>query len=98
MAGSLSIEWSSAASMHLDNFYNYILNLWSVKEAEKFLDQVQEFENIITKFPNAFISSKRKTRYRNGLIHKHVSAIYEVRKSKIIIVALIDNRSMNKLR
>ena len=98
MAESLSIEWSSSASSNLDNFYKYIANEWSFIDAEKFLDQVQEFENVVASFPTAFITSKRQKKYRIGLIHRHVSAIYEVRKSKIFIVALIDNRSKPKFK
>jgi hypothetical protein len=93
MEESLSVEWSEPAAIQLDNFYKFIFEKWSFKEAEKFLDQVQEFESIISRFPKAFIQSSKKKKYRIGLIHKHVSAIYEIRKTKIIMVALIDNRS-----
>lgn len=98
MAGRLSIEWSLNASINLDNFYSFICDQWSLKDAERFLNQVQEFENIIAEFPNAFIGSRKRKKYRIGLIHKHVSAVYEIRKSSIIIVALIDNRAKPKFR
>lgn len=97
MGESLSIKWSETAVEQLDNFYHLILHQWSFKEAEKFLDQVQEFEAIIASHPKAFIKSKRN-KYRIGLIHKHVSVVYEIAKSKILIVALIDNRSKTMLR
>ena len=98
MAELLNIEWLVNASLHLDHFYNYILKEWSFREAEQFLDQVQEFEKIIAQFLNAFIGSRKRKKYRIGLIHKHVSAVYEFRKSKLYIVALIDNRSKQKFK
>ena len=98
MEEPLNIEWSESASEHLDIFYNYLLTEWSFKEAEKFFDQVQEFEYTISYFPKSFIQSKRRKRYRIGLIHRYVSAIYEVRKNDIVIIALIDNRSNKKVR
>ncbi len=98
MDGPLNIEWSEKALEHLDTFYNYLLTEWSFKEAEKFFDQVQEFEFTISCFPKSFIQSKRKKRYRIGLIHHYVSAIYEVRKNDVVIIALIDNRSNKKVR
>lgn len=98
MAERLSIEWSANASLNLDSFYTFILNQWSFAEAERFLDQVQEFENIIAEYPNAFIGSRKRKKYKIGLIHKHVSGVYEIKKSKIFIVALIDNRAKPKFR
>ena len=98
MAEPLGIEWSERASEHLDAFYNYLLLEWSFKDAEKFLDQVQEFEFTISYFPKSFIQSKKVKRYRIGLVHRYVSAIYETRKEDIVIVALIDNRSNKKIR
>ena len=97
MAEPLNIEWSENASKHLDAFYNYLLKEWSFREAEKFLDQVQEFEFTISYFPKSFVQSRKKKRYRIGLVHRYVSAIYVVRKSVIVIIALIDNRSNKKV-
>ena len=98
MEEALNVEWSEAAVEQLDNFYRYLLEKWSFTEAEKFLDRTQEFEAIIARHPNAFIRSAKKKNYRIGLIHQHVSAIYEVQKSKVFIVALIDNRAKPKFR
>ncbi len=94
----LNIEWSEIAALQLDKFYNYILFEWTSREAEKFLDQVQEFELIVSKYPLAFIQSKRKKQYRIGLVHRNVSAIYQIKANKIVIIALIDNRSSKKVR
>ena len=98
MEESLSVEWSHAAVVQLNNFYDFISEQWSFKEAEKFLDHVQEFEFVIGKFPKAFIQSPKKKKYRIGLINKQVTAIYEIRKTKILIVALIDNRAKPRFR
>jgi plasmid stabilization system protein ParE len=98
MVEPLNIEWSENASKNLDAFYQYLLDEWSFREAEKFLDQVQEFEFTISYFPKSFVQSKKRKRYRIGLVHRYVSAIYEVRKSDIVIIALIDNRSNKKVR
>ena len=86
------------ASKKLDAFYQYLLDEWSFRDAEKFLDQVQEFEFTISYFSKSFVQSKKRKRYRIGLVHRYVSAIYEVRKSDIVIIALIDNRSNKKVR
>jgi plasmid stabilization system protein ParE len=98
MAENRRIEWSDAAIAQLDALYNYLLNSWSIIEAERFLDQVQEFEAVIVRHPKAFIQSRRKKIYRIGLVHKHVSAVYAFRDNTITIIALIDNRSKQEFR
>ena len=98
MGEPLNIEWSEIASKQLDAFYQHLLNEWSFREAEKFLDQVQEFEFTISHFPKSFVQSKKRKRYRIGLVHRYVSVIYAVRKSDIVIIALIDNRSNKTIR
>jgi plasmid stabilization system protein ParE len=60
MEESLNVEWSEAAVDQLDYFYNYIFEQWSFKEAEKFLDQVQEFEAVVSRFPKGFIQSQKR--------------------------------------
>lgn len=98
MDARLNVNWSHTATSQLDKFYHQILDKWLIREAEKFLDLAQEFELVISKHPSAFIASKRIKKYRIGLIHRHVSAIYEVKEKEVIIVALIDNRSKKKVR
>ncbi len=98
MAARLNVNWSLTATNQLDKFYHQILDKWTIRDAEKFLDLAQEFELVISKHPSAFIASARIKKYRIGLIHRHVSAIYEVKEKEVIIVALIDNRSKKKVR
>jgi plasmid stabilization system protein ParE len=98
MDARLNVNWSLSATHQLEKFYHQILEKWTIREAEKFLDLVQEFELVIAKHPSAFIASKRKRRYRIGLIHRHVSAIYEVHEKDVLIVALVDNRSKKKAK
>jgi len=93
MAASLKIKWSKAAELELDGFYQLILSNFTSREANLFLDQVEDFENVIAKFPELFISSNKKKNLRIGYINKFVSCIYEIRRNEIFIVTLIDNRS-----
>ena len=51
----LSSEWSTYAVFQLEKYYQFILEEWLFRDAEKFLDQVQEFEMTIALFPNSFV-------------------------------------------
>ncbi len=59
MAVKLSVNWSERSETDLDQIYNYLLNDWGIKEANVFLDLVQEFENLICKYSEAFAFSKK---------------------------------------
>ena len=93
MAVNRKIEWSISAEEQLSVFYHQLLASFGLQEAEHFLDLVQAFERVIYHYPKAFVQSKKKKNVRIGFIHKHISAIYEVKKDTLIILALIDNRS-----
>jgi plasmid stabilization system protein ParE len=93
MAANLKVEWSDEADSQLAKFHDQVLELWGKKEAEHFLDLAQEFERLVSLYPKAIIKSKKKRNIRLGLIHRHVSAIYQIEKHRIIIITLIDNRS-----
>ena len=98
MAAKLKVIWSERAVTDLDLIYNYLLEEWSSKEANAFLDLVQEFIRLIVQYPNAFAVSKKIKACRLGLIHKNVTAVYSVSTNAIHIVTLFDNRAKSKYR
>ena len=98
MAGKLNVDWSLKAKKDLRKIYDNITDQWSEKEAEEFLDLVQEFEKTIKGFPDAFRKSKRLKESRLGFIHKYVTAVYRVYRTRIIIVTVFDNRMRNRYR
>ena len=95
MEENLDIKWSAEAEFQLAKIYNYLLTEWGEKEAERFLDLAQEFEKIVSKYPFAFTPSQKKPHLYIGLIHRNVSAIYEVHSTYVLIYTLIDNRADN---
>lgn len=82
MAANLSIEWSFRAISDLDRLYTNLLEIWTPKEANIFLDLVQEFEFLVCRYPEAFSTSVKKKNCRLALIHKNVSAVYLIKKTK----------------
>jgi plasmid stabilization system protein ParE len=98
MAEKAEIFWTEHAISDLDSIYNYLLITWSAREAENFLDLVQEFLRVIVAFPKAFPSSAKYRTLRSGLCHRNVSVIYRVKGNKIEIIRLLDNRSQSKYR
>ena len=98
MAENLRVKWSDEAMAELDYFYLYLVLNFGKKEAEEFLDQIEEFEIVISRYPESFISSEIKSNLRIGFVNKIVSCVYEIGVSEVFIVSLIDNRSKKNPR
>ena len=98
MAAKLKVEWSLRAVSDLDRIYKNLMLIWTSREANLFLDLAQDFENLISRYPNSFPLSKKRKGCRLGLIHKNVSAVYLVKKETIYIVTLFHNRTNSQFR
>jgi plasmid stabilization system protein ParE len=96
MAAPRRIEWTGRAERDLDRIYNFVLELWSGREADRLLDLVQEFEVFVARWPNGFKRSSRNKQHRLGLVHRNTTAVYRVYRDRIVIIALFDNRSNTK--
>jgi hypothetical protein len=80
MAGKLSVEWTHSARNQAGQIYQ-----WSRKEADQFLDDIKAFEDVIESFPRSFVRSVKRKNHYLGLINKHVSAIYRIRKKLYLL-------------
>lgn len=86
MAVKLRIEWSNRSILDLNSVYNYLKENWTIKEAEIFLDLTQEFLNLIQHYREVFPGSQKIKSCRLGLIHKNVSIVYKVEKTKFLLL------------
>ncbi len=98
MVEKCELEWSEPAFDDLEKIYNFLLITWTTREAENFLDLVIEFEELLLRYPKLFATSKKFRSCRIGMIHENISAVYKIMGKKILIVALVDNRSKSKYR
>lgn len=71
---------------YFDNI-DYLLQNWSVKEAQKFIDEVSEIEQILTKGIIEFQNTDRPG-IKRCVVNKHYSLFYRV----------IDNKNIEFLR
>ncbi len=63
--------------------------------AERFLDLVMEFEDVVLQYPRGFKTSPIRPDLHIGIIHRNVSAIYSIEPDHVLIVSLIDTRADN---
>ena len=92
MAVEYRVIWSKEAVNDLEEIYDFILRKWSLKEAERLLDLIKEFEDVICIYPEGFKLSNSIEGVRIGQIHQNTTAIYRIQFETIEILTLFDNR------
>ena len=87
------VYWSSLAEETYLNILQFIIQKWSVKEAEEF---DQKVENLISKLKHhkdLCPPSKSHRKLRKCVITYQTSLIYQFHNNSIEIITFIDNRS-----
>jgi len=90
------IIWTSQALFNYENSINYLLEKWSFKEAQDFIDSVSELEEQLKKFPLSFPQSENKKYLRKAVLGKHHSVIYQVDGKELVFINFLFNKQLNK--
>ncbi len=96
MGESHYVRWTPRARRKLSSFYTQVYKKWSLKEANKFLDLVQQFERVVSYHPFAYPRSAKNDKYRKSVIHRNTSIIYRIKDERVNVITLIYNRSRPK--
>jgi hypothetical protein len=70
----------------------YLISNFSLKEVDHFYAILQSFEIAVCAFPELYPQSSVRKDVRRAVLNKVLSAHYRVRKGKIEVIALQDNR------
>jgi len=98
MAAEFMIEWSSRAKNDLASIYHFILERWTLREAEAMLDIVQGFERMVSHSPLIFKKSPTFPFCHLATLHRNLSAVYEFDGKTVYIITLFDNRMNDQFR
>ena len=79
MAERYKVIWSGESKDNVDAICNFLIEKWSIKERDNFLDLLIHFEKTISAFPKAFKASPKNKKWRLGLIHRNSTAIYTIK-------------------
>lgn len=88
----MNIIWTGQARHTYDTVIAYLLDEWTVKEAQEFVDSVKEMERQIKKFPSSAPISDTKRYLRKAVLGKHNSLVYQIDGNDIIFVTFINNQ------
>ena len=98
MADKVSVKWSTRAKDDLDQLYQFLLEQWTIREAEGMLDIVQQFEQMVSLHPKAFKGSPTFPNCRLAILHRNLTAVYFFDGKTVFVVTIFDNRSNDKFR
>ncbi len=96
MANKLDIIYSNQAVLRTDQIINYLLENWSEKEVKNFLEALEGFEEIVSRFPEIYPQSQTLKGFRKAVVAKQISVIYSIHKGEIRVYTLFDNRQNPK--
>jgi plasmid stabilization system protein ParE len=88
----MNIIWTGQARHTYDSTIAYLLEEWTVKAAQNFIDSVDEMEEQLKDFPNSFPISDKKQYLRKAVLGKHNSLVYQIDGDDIVFVTFIGNK------
>lgn len=89
------VIWSERSLRNALTIKRYLDDNFSYQEVRQFLQLLEDFETAVAHFPDLYPQSKKETELRRAVLNKHLSVFYTVRKDKIVVVAMQDNRQEN---
>ena len=85
------VEYSRQSLINAKDIVFYLRIKFSEKEVNNFYLAISDFEKIITVYPILYPESSKKG-IRRAVLSKVLTIYYSVKKNKIRIVAIFDNR------
>jgi plasmid stabilization system protein ParE len=88
----LPIYYTDKAISGLIGIKEYLLKYFTQREVDRFYTMLRSFEKVVSVFPELYpVSAQNKVIHR-AVLSKQLSVFYRASKSKISVIAIIDNR------
>ena len=79
---AVEITWAPEAEETFDKNFNYLLNEWGDKQAEKFVQQTDQVIMRLQLFPESYPPGSQSKKYRKARLNKYVVLFYAYYKTK----------------
>ena len=89
---ALEVVWTENAIQDYKLVIDYLLLEWSLPVAEKFAENLDKRIDVLSRFPNIGIASKKDLSIRSIVITKHNKLYYRLLSEKIEILNIFDTR------
>jgi hypothetical protein len=87
----LVVDYSQQSLKNAKEIVAYLKLKFSEKEVNNFFQTLNDFENIVSIFPTLYSESQKK-KVRKAVLSKVLSVFYSIKRNKISIIAIFDNR------
>lgn len=89
----MNLIWTNLALSEFEEAISYLLEEWTVADAQKFIIALNKTTIRIMDHPNMFKNSESFPYLRKAKVTSQKSIIYQVDGHDIVILRIIDNRS-----
>ena len=87
----LIVEYSKQSLENAKEIVAYLRRKFTEKEVNNFYQALTDFEKIISVYPTLYSESQKKM-IRRAVLSKVLSVYYSIKKNKISIISIFDNR------
>ena len=87
---------SKTAKNRLDKLFSYLIENWSIKVKNEFIDKLDRSIQIIKNQPKSFPESKKNKGLRKCVITKQTTLFYRFNSKNVFIVTIFDTRQHPK--
>jgi plasmid stabilization system protein ParE len=93
---SRKVVISKTAEKKLENLFDYLIEKWSLKVKNEFIQKLDASIAVIEKQPEIFPESKKTKGLRKCVITKQTTLFYRFNSKQIYIVTVFDTRQHPK--
>ena len=93
---ALDIYWSIRADKKFDRILEYLLLEWGESVTKSFVQEVYDFLDILSEFPEIGTIENKEKGIRGFTILEQINIFYRIDNSKIIILNLFDTHQNPK--
>lgn len=86
------IEWTENAIQDLKKIIEYLRNKWSIESAEKFVDILDSWLELLMVSPQIGTESRKVKGVRQILVTKHNRLFYRIIANRIVLLDFFDTR------
>ena len=89
------VYWTERSITNAQLIKKYLRKNFSGREVESFERILGEFENAIEVFPRLYPTSRQHPELRRAVLNKFLSVYYFFDGTKVVVIAMSDNRQEN---
>jgi plasmid stabilization system protein ParE len=86
------VIWNDEALQNVTEIMAYLIENWSQKEVDHFIDKLQQREILLSHQPKAFPLSQKGGNYRRSVLTSQISIYYKFEDETIKIQSVFDTR------